>query len=319
MPPAGVPGPSWDELASHRDDLLRVARRRTSSPEAAEDAVQEALARAAMHWDSIDANRLGAWLTSVTIRVCADQHRDGMTERRHLSRLVQPETGPDPGDEVSDRAEDAWLLDQLTELPSRQQQVLRAMAAAGSVPAAAQRLGMSRQSTESVLKRTRAVMRSRLAATLAALGVLRWRRLTPWRQGGAAAGLAAVALIVAVLPQVAPWFTGRHPASPARSAPADEIATTMPASTAVAQARRPPGRAQSLPREAHTAVAQGRSVALVPAHDVAVGPWHHHDHGVVVTHPHDSLVRSVKDCLRDGVVVSTTYVGCRAAELSLPE
>src|SRR3954452_18137995 len=99
MDPAPEAGPSWDRLAAHRDPLLRIAARRASSPEAAEDAVQEALARAAARWHLIDPDQLGAWLSVVTMNLCADDHRRRSRERRQLPRLHQS-AASDPADLV---------------------------------------------------------------------------------------------------------------------------------------------------------------------------------------------------------------------------
>src|SRR5437879_5812675 len=54
-------GERWQRMWSHREDLLKVARRRSLSVEDAEDAVHEAMLRAAEHTD-VDDERLGAWL-----------------------------------------------------------------------------------------------------------------------------------------------------------------------------------------------------------------------------------------------------------------
>src|SRR5258707_6263771 len=64
----------WQRMWSHREQLLRVARRRSMSREDAEDAVHEAMLRAAERPD-LDDERLGAWLTTVTMRLCVDRYR----------------------------------------------------------------------------------------------------------------------------------------------------------------------------------------------------------------------------------------------------
>jgi hypothetical protein len=130
MDPAPDAGPSWDRLAAHRDDLLRIAAGRASSPEAAENAVQEALARAAARWHLLDQDQLGAWLSVVTMNLCADEHRHRSRERRQLHRLHQS-AAPDPADLVLDRLEDAWVVAQVAELPDRQRQVVYAVADEG--------------------------------------------------------------------------------------------------------------------------------------------------------------------------------------------
>src|SRR2546422_9003974 len=66
----------WQRMWNHREQLLRVARRRSMSQEDAEDAVHEAMLRAAERPD-LDDERLGAWLTAVTMRRGVDRYRQG--------------------------------------------------------------------------------------------------------------------------------------------------------------------------------------------------------------------------------------------------
>ena len=61
---------------------MRLVRRRLPSFQDAEDCVQETMARAAAH-AALDRNRLGAFLTSVALRLCIDFYRD-MDRRRRL-------------------------------------------------------------------------------------------------------------------------------------------------------------------------------------------------------------------------------------------
>jgi DNA-directed RNA polymerase specialized sigma24 family protein len=70
----GHPADRWQRVLSHRESLLKVARRRSMNVDDAEDAVHEAMVRAAESANLDDA-RLGAWLTSVTIRLCVDRYR----------------------------------------------------------------------------------------------------------------------------------------------------------------------------------------------------------------------------------------------------
>jgi hypothetical protein len=200
--------------------------------------------------------------------------------------------------------------------------VLTAIAEQGTVPAAAQSLGMTRQATESLLKRARAVMRSRLAKTLTALGILQLRRLRPLSTGGTATGLAALAaVLMMVLPQLAPWVVpgteapGRHPLH------AGSDVATSPAHLWSTGARG--HRRQGLPPSARL-VGSARAmpidppVVVVPPHRINVGPIEQDDggQGVVIKHASDSALKSVRDCLRDGVVVSKTFIGCKAAQKS---
>ncbi|CAM5361097.1 hypothetical protein SVIOM74S_09467 [Streptomyces violarus] len=84
----------WRRMWSHREHLLKVARRRSMSPEDAEDAVHEAMLRAAERPD-LDEERLAAWLTTVTMRLCVDRYLAGEPRGRGAD---QPDTHrPRPG------------------------------------------------------------------------------------------------------------------------------------------------------------------------------------------------------------------------------
>ncbi|MET9434109.1 sigma-70 family RNA polymerase sigma factor [Streptomyces sp. NPDC006551] len=159
----------WQHLWSHREQLLKVARRRSLSTEDAEDAVQEAMLRAAEnpHLD-LDDPRLGAWLTTVTMRLCVDRYRqvNREAEVRRIPRLVAP--GPVPVDEaVCDRAEAKWLAFRSQELPARQAEALRLKAQDRDVGQVAQEMGLSYEAVESLLARARRTLRNSLAGTLA--------------------------------------------------------------------------------------------------------------------------------------------------------
>ena len=78
----------WRRMWSHREHLLKVARRRSMSAEDAEDAVHEAMLRAAERPD-LDEERLVAWLTTVTMRLCVDRYRQ-------MNREAEVRTSPTP-------------------------------------------------------------------------------------------------------------------------------------------------------------------------------------------------------------------------------
>jgi RNA polymerase sigma-70 factor (ECF subfamily) len=99
----------WNAVWAHRDDLLRVARRRTPCAADAEDCVSEAMLRTVLY-PGLDLDRAGAFLTAVTVRVCADLHR----ERARSARVAAQRSGddrlePTPEAVVCDRAEALWL------------------------------------------------------------------------------------------------------------------------------------------------------------------------------------------------------------------
>jgi len=196
----------WQRMWSHREQLLKVARRRSMSPEDAEDAVHEAMLRAAERPD-LDDDRLGAWLTTVTMRLCVDRYRqvNREAEVRSSPTLVAP--GPVPVEEaVCDRAEAKWLAVRSGELPARQAEALRLKSEDLDVGQVAVRMGLSYRTVESLLARARRTLRNSLATTLGFLLFLcgRGRPRTGGHAQAVAVASTAATLVVAgfVLPYV---------------------------------------------------------------------------------------------------------------------
>ncbi|MFC5219144.1 RNA polymerase sigma factor [Streptomyces coerulescens] len=195
----------WQHMWSHREQLLKVARRRSMSAEDAEDAVHEAMLRAAERPD-LDDERLAAWLTTVTMRLCVDRYRqvNREAEVRTSPTLVAP--GPVPVEEaVCDRAEAKWLAVRSGELPARQAEALRLKSQDLDVGQVAVRMGLSYRTVESLLARARRTLRQSLAATLGSvLFVIGWGRP---RGGGKvqAAAVAGTAATLAVAGFVMPY------------------------------------------------------------------------------------------------------------------
>ncbi|WP_351222499.1 sigma-70 family RNA polymerase sigma factor [Streptomyces sp. NPDC002133] len=195
----------WQRAWSHREQLLKVARRRSMSVEDAEDAVHEAMLRAAEN-PHLDDERLGAWLTTVTMRLCVDRYRQVHREAEvHNSpTLITP--GPAPvEDVVCDRAEAKWLAVRSGELPARQAEALWLKSEDLDVGQVAVKMGLSYRTVESLLARARRTLRNSLAATLG-LAVWLCDRCRPRTVGNAqavaVASTAAATLVVAgfVLP-----------------------------------------------------------------------------------------------------------------------
>ncbi|MBZ9643598.1 RNA polymerase sigma factor [Streptomyces sp. PSKA30] len=226
-------GSEWQRLWSHREALLKVARRRSVSIEDAEDAVQEAMVRAVEN-PEVDRERLGAWLTSVTVRLCVDRHRqlnrDAALGLRARSVLTGPHIGS-PEATVCDRAEAQWLALQSTALPRRQAEALHLKAQDLDVTQVAQRMGLTYKATESLLGRARQTLRAALATTLAlVMGLWRGR---PRVDGGSSAAApatalasAGVAVAIAGFALVAPAEVEGPPVPrPSLSGPADTAAS----------------------------------------------------------------------------------------------
>lgn len=220
----------WRRMWSHREHLLKVARRRSMSAEDAEDAVHEAMLRAAERPD-LDEERLAAWLTTVTMRLCVDRYRqvNREAEVRTSPTLIAP--GPVPVEEaVCDRAEAKWLAVRSGELPARQAEALRLKSQDLDVGQVAVRMGLSYRTVESLLARARRTLRQSLAATLGfALFLIGWGR--PRGVGRAqAVAVASTAASLAVAGLVLPYALdgggggggGGRPLRPAVASPGAE-------------------------------------------------------------------------------------------------
>lgn len=170
---AGFPVERWQQVWSHREHLLKVARRRSVSMEDAEDAVHEAMLRAAER-THIDGDRMGAWLTVVTVRLCVDRHRQ-LNRIDVLTSLVPTASGQMSVEEaLCDQAEAKWLAGQCDDLPARQAEALDLQAQDLDLSQIAQRMGLSYRAVQSLLARGRKTLRAALAATLT-VAVWSWR------------------------------------------------------------------------------------------------------------------------------------------------
>ncbi|RZS30325.1 RNA polymerase sigma factor (sigma-70 family) [Herbihabitans rhizosphaerae] len=177
----------WERAEEHRSRLLRIARRRTVSEQDAEDVVAEALLRAVEH--DVDADRLPAWLSTVTVRLCADLRRERHREHRRWSRAAPPAAADSCEPKVCDRAEAAWVAERISDLPARQARALHLRASGLDVAGVARSLEVNYRTAESLLARARSAARAILASALAAIAVL----LAKVLRTATAAGHGAVA------------------------------------------------------------------------------------------------------------------------------
>lgn len=267
----------WQRLWSHREELLKVARRRSATVEDAEDAVHEAIVRAAEHPD-VDDERLGAWLTTVTMRLCVDRHRQVRRDDAAHSRTALAPCAPVPVDEaVCDRAEAEWLADRSKELPARQARALRLKSDGRDVDQIAREMGLSYEAVESLLARARRALRRSLAGTMT-LALWLWERGRGVGGGGVqvvATASAASAATVAVLvvagshphheqpPGPAPVTTATYrTAVPAPSGRSPDDSTDDSADSG---ARRGGDQGQAAPGAARPGPAPGSATASDPA------------------------------------------------------
>lgn len=163
--PAGVrpaetpPARRWELLLPHQERLRRLARIRLADPQDAEDCVQEAMLRAALHRD-LDEDRVGPFLTSVTVRLCVDVYRHRERSRRLLhQQFSATEPVPGPEETVCAAAEGTWLLQQVQRLAGRERDIVLARIEGTSTREAAGHLGISVKAAEGAFTRARARLR----------------------------------------------------------------------------------------------------------------------------------------------------------------
>lgn len=185
----------WAAAYEHRERLLRLARARVGNPHDAEDCVQEAMVRA-VEFDGLDEARLPQFLTTVTVRLCADVHR-GRARGERLSRRLTGFWSHDPGPEesVCDRAESAWLSSRLDDLTPRQRAIIEARAEGLSCGAVAERLVVPYTTVESAMARVRRSLRVALESSLGLVAMPSWARLRRLLAGGATATAAALSVV----------------------------------------------------------------------------------------------------------------------------
>ncbi|MFZ3571980.1 sigma-70 family RNA polymerase sigma factor [Streptomyces sp. BH097] len=277
----------WLRVWSHREELLRVARRSSVSPEDAEDAVHEAMLRAAERPGLAD-ERLGGWLTTVTLRLCVDRRRQVSREAEAHRSPTLTAPVPVPVDEaVCDRDEARWLAARSARLPERQAEALRLKSEGLGVDEVALRMRLGHRTVESLLARARRTLRSALAGTLglAALLCARGKLLASGPAQALAVSSATGGLVVAgfVLPYAAEHTAPRpraveaptgdvRPQGTPRPVPAlpHARATQAPHRQAAAPSERTGPRPSRSPSPSHTADAPARWLPPVPMPSVTV-------------------------------------------------
>ncbi|MFI5662164.1 RNA polymerase sigma factor [Streptomyces sp. NPDC051684] len=269
----------WLPVWSHREDLLRVARRRSVSPEDAEDAAHEAMLRATER-PGPDDERLGGWLTAVTLRLCVDRHRQVTREAEVHRSPTLTVPGPVPVDEAAcDRDEARRLAARSAQLPERQAEALRLKSEGLDVGEVALRMRLNYRTVESLLARARRTLRSTLAGTLG-LAAFLWARGKLAASGPAqavAVSSAAGGLVVAglVLPYAAEHTAPRPSAGPrAAEAPTGQVRPVGAGRPASALPRKPQaaGRRPLIGRPPTRPSARARAPPPRPLRD-GCRPW----------------------------------------------
>ena len=132
------PGAGFTEAFDcYAPDILRFARRRTSSRDSAWDVVSDTFTIAWRHWDRRPApDRLLPWLYAIAGNSVRDQHRSSERRRRLLVRLSADRPGA-----AADHADGVVLGDSistaLARLPAADQEILRLIAWEGQTDACA--------------------------------------------------------------------------------------------------------------------------------------------------------------------------------------
>lgn len=237
----------WGLVLEHRQELIRVARRRTVSLADAEDCVSAAMVKA-VEFRDLDPARVGPFLNTVVMRLAADTHRDRDRLRRAGVRTLTRELPPVVHDEdICDRDEARWVQRALGGLKGREKAVLAARAQGRSVEEICREHKITPKAAECALARARTKARSLLASTLAALlGLVLWPRRHASTVVGVtvpAAALTALALALAG-PQTVQEAPSSAPRLPAPSPSSQAEAAAEPRSAAPALAAVQPAAAQ---------------------------------------------------------------------------
>ncbi len=170
-------------VREYRPQLLGHARRKLGCPEAAEDAVQEALVRALRAMPRFNGNYLvGPWLHRILSNVCSDegnrQRREGEKTERYASNdkaLNPPSTIED---ELGLDIDDAELADAVDNLSEQYHEALMLRFVEElSYEEVAARAGVSEENARARVSRARNAVRAALklaaAAPVALIGLLR--------------------------------------------------------------------------------------------------------------------------------------------------
>ncbi len=250
--PGSVPPDRWSQALAHRERLLALARARVVVAEDAEDVVQEAMLRCAT-FERLDDERLGQFLTSVTLRLCVDEHRRRETAARLARKLPVDPDEPGADEPVCARAEATWAAELVRELPATQQAIIEARANGLSYEEISRRRRTSYKSVESAVARARSTVRRALAGSLGVVGVLR-RHADP--SAVAAVGCVAAAVAIGV---------GSVPATPARPAATPTVRRVEPATRTAGLAGPPAAVRLVRPADVARAATPPRLPAVRPA------------------------------------------------------
>ena len=222
-------------VREYRPQLLGHARRKLGCPEAAEDAVQEALVRALRAMPRFNGNYLvGPWLHRILSNVCNDegnrQRREGEKTERYASndRALNPPSTVE--DDLGLDLDDAALMDAVDNLSEQYREALMLRFVEElSYEEVAAKAGVSEENARARVSRARNAVRTALklaaAAPVALIGLLRRGERAAaavTSQTSPGGGRAALNSAMPVLTETAPM------ASRAAAAAANAATTGVP-------------------------------------------------------------------------------------------
>ena len=298
----------WAALLAERDRAERVARARCRSHQDAEDCVQEAMARVAA-MPNVDLARIGPLISTVVAHLAVDTHRRAARQQRAEPRLgVLVRHEPSPEEQVCDVHEARWLQKSAASLPSQDRAVLEARAAGHSAREAADLLELSYKAAESSFTRARAKMQAIWRSTAAAIGIL-WAAHTRRPRAAVTAGALATAAVMLLMPWVSvPGDAApRTPATPSsgwpeppqvdRGAARDDSVAGPSEAPVRARASAPPSSPSTTPILSTPPLANPAAQGFATT--------------VTRERADESLADTLERCVREGVHLSVTQIGCR--------
>jgi RNA polymerase sigma-70 factor (ECF subfamily) len=207
-------------VREYRPQLLGHARRKLGCPEAAEDAVQEALVRALRAMPRFNGNYLvGPWLHRILSNVCSDegnrQRREGEKTERYASndRALNPPSSIE--DELGLDIDDSELADAVDNLSEQYREALMLRFVEElSYEEVAAKAGVSEENARARVSRARNAVRAALklaaAAPVALIGLLRRGERAAaavTSQSSPGSGRAALHSAMPMLAETAPMAT----------------------------------------------------------------------------------------------------------------
>jgi RNA polymerase sigma-70 factor (ECF subfamily) len=325
---SGAPTPQdferrWDLVLAHRDDLLRIARRRVDSQEDAEDVVSTAMLRTVEH-RGLDEQRVGSFLCTTVMRLAVDVHRERARQlavgRRHATR--EPVAAP-VDEAVCDQSEARWLAARLQHCPQREREVLGARLSGLQGRQVSERLGVTEKAAENAYTRVRQRALALLATTAAVVSLAVQAIRTSLRPAAVAAPVALALVLavsstssqpLAVLPE-APTAAADAPdaAAAQKTGAAETTSVADPASTAARPDIEPPTETEHRPAAPAVPVASAGPARTEVRAPRVVDPTVAEPAGVFYEKgPDEPFERSVQRCVDQVNPLDPLTDPCRA-------